>query len=231
MAESVAQIAPAAALEIELRALRHRLLLMAGYVEQMIGASVRALVSRDCDLAKRTIAVDAKVNSAEVFTDEQCMDILQRWHPEGPELRFVVFALKMVTDLERIGDLAVNICERAMDLSREPLFRAAHEDLNRMAGIVKTMVRDAIDAFVEGSADKAREVIARDDEVDELYHRAFAEMLHLMRADPANVARGVHLQSVAKWLERMADHSTNIAEQVIFMVQGTDVRHPGKLCG
>jgi phosphate transport system protein len=216
--------------ETELRTLRHRLLLMAGHVEQMIGASVRALISRDADLARRTIAVDAKVNSAEVVTDEQCMAILERWHPHGSELRFVVFALKMVTDLERIGDLAVNICERAIDLSKEPPFRS-YEDLNRMAAIVKTMVRDAIDAFVESAPDKARAVIARDDEVDEIYHRAFADMLHAMRADSANVCRGVHLQSVAKWLERMADHSTNIAEQVIFMVQGEDVRHPGKLFG
>ena len=134
----------------------------------------------------------------------------------------------MVTDLERIGDLAVNICERAIDLNRQPQL-APYRDIPRMAEIVQSMVHDAIDAFVEGDAQKAFDVIERDDEVDELYVRVFHDLLTRMRADPDAVERGIHVQSVAKFLERMADHSTNLAEQVIFMVNGKDVRHIGKL--
>jgi len=135
--------------------------------------------------------------------------------------------MKMVTDLERIADLAVNICERAIDLSNgTPI--VVHADIPRMTELVESMVKDAIDAFVTSSSAKAWDVIRRDDEVDELYHRVFEDLLESMRADPSVMHQMIHAQSVAKWLERMADHSTNLAELVIFMIDGRDVRHPNK---
>lgn len=214
--------------ENELRELRQQLLSMAGWVEDMIANSVRSLTERDESLAERTIELDKNVNRTELETDELCMVILARRQPMASDLRFITLALKMVTDLERIGDLAVNICERAIDLNRQPQL-APYRDIPRMAEIVQSMVHDAIDAFVEGDAEKAYDVIERDDEVDELYARVFRDLLQLMTTEPAAVERGIHVQSVAKFLERMADHSTNLAEQVIFMINGKDVRHLGKL--
>ncbi len=213
--------------EQELAALRQSLLLMAGRVEEMIARAGRALAERDAELARSTIELDRAVNRAEVDIDEMCLLILAKRQPMASDLRFVTLAMKMVTDLERIADLAVNICERAIDLSRgNPV--VVHRDVPRMTALVESMVKDAIDAFVGGSSTKAREVIERDDEVDELYHRVFDELLVSMRADPNTVHEFIHVQSVAKWLERIADHSTNLAELVIFMIEGRDVRHPGK---
>lgn len=213
--------------EHELVALRQSLLLMAGRVEEMIAQSGRALAERDAELARRTIELDRAVDRAEVEIDEQCLLILARRQPTAADLRFVTLTMKMVTDLERIADLAVNICERAIDLSRAPDV-VMHGHIPRMSEAVESMVRDAIDAFVTSSSEKAADVIRRDDEVDELYHRAFADLLDSMREDPSSMHALIHVQSVAKWLERMADHSTNLAELVIFMVDGRDVRHPAK---
>lgn len=214
--------------ESELKKLRERLLKMAGRVEEMIADSVRALVERDVVLARRTIEADHLVNRAEVETDELCLVILAKRQPVASDLRFVTLSLKMVTDLERIGDLAVNICERAIDLAEdEPL--KPWVDVPRMAGIVEGMVRDAIDAFVAGDVARAQSVIDRDRSLDELYIRVFRELLSTMLNDASKVERGIHAQSVAKWLERMGDHATNLAEQVIFMVKGKDIRHMAKV--
>lgn len=225
---NTAQCLTNASLEGQKRAVRNLILLMAGHVESMISAAVRALSRRDPELARRTIAIDAKVNTAECACDELCLRILSQHALADDDLRFVTLALKMVVDIERIGDLAVNICERAIDLAAGPPLRSC-EDIHRIADLVQAMVRDAIDAFVDASVDKARRVIARDDEVDALYDRAFHEILDVMRADPTTIRRGIHYQSVAKWLERMADHATNIAEQVVFLVDAEDIRHPGRL--
>lgn len=212
----------------QLRQVRDKLLLMAGHVEAMIANAVRSLVERDVGLARKTIENDHKVNQFEVETDELCLVILAKRQPMASDLRFITLALKMVTDLERIGDLAVNICERALDLSSEPPLRS-YDDIVRTADLVQSMVRDAIDAFVHADDGKAQRVIDRDSEVDDLYHEIFRDLLQRMLVDPSAIERGIHLQSVAKWLERMADHSTNIAEQVIFMVKGKDIRHVGHL--
>jgi phosphate transport system protein len=212
----------------QLRQVRDKLLLMAGTVESMIASSVQALVERNPDLASRTIEKDHSVNKMEVETDELCLVILAKRQPMGSDLRFITLALKMVTDLERIGDLAVNICERAIELSAEPPL-GFYDDIVRTADIVQSMVRDAIDSFIKADDKKAEDVINRDDEVDELYHNLFRDILQMMRKDPAAIQRGIHLQSVAKWLERIADHSTNLAELVVFMVQGRDIRHVGHL--
>ncbi|MCG8558147.1 MAG: phosphate signaling complex protein PhoU [Proteobacteria bacterium] len=211
--------------EQQLRELKENVLLMAGRVEEMIDSSVRALVQGDSELARRTIRSDRKVNRAELDIDELCMLLLAKRQPVASDLRRITFTLKMVTDLERIGDLGVNIAERALDLERLPRW-PLYEGIVDMAAITRSMVKDAIDAFVQGNVDQAAAVIERDDKVDELYTHVFHEALELMRKEPATIQRGIHVQSVAKWLERVADHSTNLAEQVIFMVKGKDVRHP-----
>jgi phosphate transport system protein len=212
----------------QLRRLKDQLLVMAGHTEAMIANAIRALVERDVKLARRTIETDHKVNQSEIDIDELCLLILAKRQPMGSDLRFVTLALKMVTDLERIGDLAVNICERAIDLSAEPLL-GNYDEILRTADLVQSMVRDAIDAFVHGDEEKAQYVIARDDAVDELYHQIFRETLATMMRNPEAIQRGIHVQSVAKWLERIADHSTNLAELVVFMVNGKDIRHVGHL--
>lgn len=212
----------------QLEELRERLLLMSGRAEAMITVSVRALVEKNPRLAQETIATDAEVNRAEMEADELCLRILSGAVQEMSTLRFVALALKMVTDLERIGDLAVNICERAMDLKDAPHLRPA-DDLVALGDLVRTLVHDAFDAFVSGDVEKAQEVIERDDEVDETYQRIFVDLLGIMQSDAKMIQPGIHLQSAAKWLERIGDHATNIAEQVIFMVEGHDVRHIGKL--
>jgi len=214
--------------DLQLRQVRDKLLLMAGHVETMIASSIKALVERDVNLARRTIDNDHKVNQAEIETDELCLQILARRQPMASDLRFITLALKMVTDLERIGDLAVNICERAIQLASEPALRN-YDDIQRTADLVQSMVRDAIDAFVQADDQKAQAVIARDDEVDELYHQFFRDILQLMLRDSSTIQRGIHIQSVAKWLERIADHSTNLAELVVFMVNGKDIRHVNHL--
>ncbi len=212
----------------QLRQLRDTLLFMAGHIESMIASSIKSLIDRDLVLARRTIENDRKVNKIEVETDELCLLILARRQPMASDLRFITLALKMVTDLERIGDLAVNICERAIQLSSEPAL-GNYEDIQRTADLVQSMVRDAIDAFVQADAEKAQAVILRDVQVDELYHQVFRDILQVMLKDSLAIERGIHLQSVAKWLERIADHSTNLAELVVFMVKGQDIRHLGHL--
>ena len=136
--------------------------------------------------------------------------------------------LKMATDLERIADLAVNISERAVDLSKLPQL-APFVDIPDMGSIVRSMIHDSIDAFVQRDVEKAESVLVRDDEVDERYHRVFRHLLKLMNEQPDQIHTGIHVQSVAKYLERMGDHATNLAEQVIHMLKGTDIRQEGKL--
>ncbi len=214
--------------EQELKQLQEYLLSMAGHVEQMINLSIQSVVNQDMRLAEDTILEDRKVNALEVKTDELCLLILAKRHPLASDLRFITLAFKMVTDLERIGDLAVNICERSIKLNEQPQIKP-YEDIPYMAKIVQTMIKDAIDAFVNRDADKAQDVMNRDDLVDDLYYKITEDLLQIMLKDSGAVERGIHIQSVAKFLERMADHSVNLAEQVIFMVKGKDVRHFGKL--
>lgn len=208
----------------QLDALRARLLHMAGLVENMIGDAVRALEEGDVELAKATILRDHEVNRDEVDTDELCLLIMARWQPVAGDLRFLTIALKMVTDLERIGDLAVNICERAIDLAGHT-HRFDLRNLDEMTRITRSMVHESVDAFVQADVELAQRIIDRDDEVDALYVLSFQDMLQVMRAHPEELMAGVHTLSVVKWLERIADHATNLAELVIFMVKGKDIRH------
>ncbi|MEM7158916.1 MAG: phosphate signaling complex protein PhoU [Myxococcota bacterium] len=210
--------------EQELQNIRGALLEMAGRVEEMIADSGRALLERDVNLAKQTIATDQQVNRAEVEIDEACLLILAKRQPMASDLRFVTLVMKMVTDLERIADLAVNICERTLDLANAKVI--VHASIPTMSDRTQNMVHLAIEAFVEQDEAKAKEVIALDDKVDELYHQVFEDLLVQMHKEPELLHDWIHVQSVAKWLERMADHTTNLAEMVIFMVAGHDIRHP-----
>ncbi|TPV93729.1 MAG: phosphate signaling complex protein PhoU [Myxococcales bacterium FL481] len=212
----------------ELARVRESLLSMAGRVEAMITDAMTALDTRDVELAQRAINADHSVNRAEVETDELCLVILAKRQPMASDLRFITLSLKMVTDLERIGDLAVNICERAIDLTAFPDAKLP-EELRQMAAHVQGMVTDAIDSFVDRDASKAERVMARDDVVDKLYTKVFRELLSDMMASSAHVEQDVHIQSVAKWLERMGDHAVNLAELVIFLIRGRDIRHLGSM--
>jgi phosphate transport system protein len=211
--------------EGQLEEVRDGLLRMAGVVEQMIVDSVRSALTQDRVLARETIERDAIVNRLEVASDEHCLLILARRQPMAGDLRFVTLALKMVTDLERIGDLAVNIAERAIDLADHSQQPWPWDKIESLARLVRTMIRDAIQAFVDRDPAKAHEVIQRDEQADELYWTVFRSALEVMRKMPDSVHDGVHFQSIAKFLERMGDHSTNLAEQVIFMIKGKDIRH------
>jgi phosphate transport system protein len=212
--------------ETELQKLREQILLMGAKVEDMIAQSVRSLLERDNDLARRTIEADHQVNRLEVETDELCLRILARRQPVASDLRFITIALKLVTDLERIGDLAVNTCERVVELNQEPPLKP-YVDLPKMAEAARGMVRDALDAFVAADVERANRVIEADRTVDAYYGQIFRELLTYMMEDSRNIFRATRVQSIAKYLERIGDHATNLAEMVVFMVKGKDIRHMG----
>jgi phosphate transport system protein len=214
--------------EQELRKLREQLLLMGAKVEEIIRGSIRSLTERDSAMAQRMITYDRRINQLEVEIDELCMQILARRQPVASDLRFITMALKLVTDLERIGDLGVNISERVIELNAEPPLKP-YVDLPNMAGEVQNMLHEALDAFVEGNEDRAHRVIERDAIVDAYYTQVFRELLTYMMEDPRNIYRATRLQSIAKYLERIGDHATNLGEMVVFMVKGKDIRHTGKL--
>jgi phosphate transport system protein len=210
--------------EGELRRLREQILLMGAKVEEMIQSSMRALVKRDSLLAREMIEFDHQINRIELDIDEACLRILARRQPVASDLRFITIALKLVTDLERMGDLGVNICERVIELNDEPPLKP-YLDLPRMAETAQSMVREALDAFVAGDADRAQTIIERDSTLDTYYADIFRVLLTYMMEDPRNIYRATRVQSIAKYLERIGDHATNLAEMVVFMVRGKDIRH------
>ncbi|MBI3929943.1 MAG: phosphate signaling complex protein PhoU [Armatimonadetes bacterium] len=212
--------------EAELRRLREQILLMGARVEEMIVNSMRALVQRDSELAERMMESDHEVNRLEMETDELCLRILARRQPVARDLRLLTISLKIVTDLERLGDLSVNLCQRVLELNQEPPLKPCI-DLPRMADAVVGMVRGALDSFVAQDFEAAQRVIDSDEVVDAFYAQIFRELLTYMMEDPRNIYRATRLQSIAKYLERIADHATNLAEMVVFMVRGRDIRHTG----
>jgi phosphate transport system protein len=212
--------------EAELDAIRDRLLKLGGKVEGGIAKGVQALAARDSKLADEVIAADREVNRLEVEIDQACQRVLALRQPAASDLRFITTALKIVVDLERIGDLAVNIAERVIDLNQSPPLRPVH-DLTKLAQLCEQQLRKALDAFVQKDAVRAETVIKDDDLLDAVYHNLFNELLALMMEDPKLIRRATSLMFIAKHLERLGDHATNVAEYVIYMVRGTDVRHPG----
>jgi phosphate transport system protein len=209
----------------DLEELRSKLLTLGGKVEAEIAQSMRALMERDSKLAEEVVGSDREVNLLELEVDESCRRLLALRQPAASDLRFITTALKIVVDLERIGDLAVNIAERAIDLNQSPPLRPVH-DLTRLAQLCQAQLRKALDAFVDADVEKAQTVIKDDDLLDALYHNLLNELLALMMEDPRNIRRANSLLFVAKHLERLGDHATNVAEMVVYMVRGTDVRHP-----
>jgi phosphate transport system protein len=211
----------------ELEHLREQLLLMGAKVEEMMQSSIKALTTRDSLLAQRMIEFDSQIDRLEIETDEQCLRILARRQPVASDLRFITMALKLVTDLERIGDLGVNICERVLELNEEQPLGKSEASVQLMAESAESMLREALDAFVQSDADRAQQVIARDKVVNDMYTQLVRALLTYMMEDPRNIYRATRLQSIGKYLERMGDHATNLAEMVVFMVKGKDIRHMG----
>ncbi len=212
--------------DVELDELRAKLLTLGGKVEEEIASGVKALIERDSALAESVLAADREVNRLEVEIDEMCRRLLALRQPAASDLRLITTALKVVVDLERIGDLAVNVAERALDLNQSAALAPVH-GLSQLAVLCQQQLRAALDAFVDESAEKAEAVIKGDELVDALYHKLFHGLVELMLEDSKYIRRVTSLMFVAKHLERLADHATNVAEMVIYMVRGTDVRHPG----
>ncbi|SJZ64820.1 phosphate uptake regulator, PhoU [Trichlorobacter thiogenes] len=213
-----------ASYDAELKDLKQHVLTMGGLVEKMITDAIKALVDRDTELAEKIIAMDHEVNGHEVAIDEKCLELLALRQPTGRDLRFITLALKIVTDLERIGDKCANMAKRARQLNQEPPLKP-YVDIPRMAHWVEQMIKEALDAFVRGDAELAIKVCKDDQMVDDLNQQVQRELYTYMLEDPATISRAMRLTYISKSLERIADHATNIAEMVIFMVKGKDIRH------
>ena len=213
-----------AAFSAELHSLRNQILDMGRLVDTHVGEAVRALTERDPALAARVIEADRAVNQMELAIDEQCIRMLALRQPAASDLRFIAAALKMVTDLERIGDLAVNMAERVEALTAGPPLGAAAA-LPALAGTTRQMLGDVLDAFVSGDSAKAEAVMKTDPDVDARSAALIAEVEADMTRDPTTVRRGLATIFFAKHLERLADHATNVAEMVVYLVRGRDVRH------
>ena len=208
----------------ELNRLCDRLLHMASLAERMIQISVQALVSRDEEMRKKVFVSEDEVNRLHLEIDDRCCKLLALYQPVANDLRTILAALKMCSDLERIGDQAVNIAQQASDLIQQPPVKPLI-DLPRMSEIAQLMVKESIDSFVHRDEGMARRVVLRDDEVDNLKDQIFRELLTYIMQDPTVTAGAIALILISRSLERVADHATNIAEDVIFMIQAKDIRH------
>jgi phosphate transport system protein len=210
--------------EAELQTLKNRLLTMGALVEERAHQAVKALVNRSQEQAEQIIASDKEVNDLQIDIDDRCLKLLATQTPLASDLRLITSAMKINSDLERIGDQAVNIAENVVKLLPQPPLKPLI-DIPRMAEIAQQMTRDALDSFVKRDVNLAREVLRRDDEVDSLKDQVFRELLTYMMADPGTIQRALALILISRNLERIADHATNIAEDVIFLVEAKDVRH------
>ena len=210
--------------DVELKELRERVLKLGIMVENAIRDSVKALIERDSELAREVIRKDHLVNAQDVAIDIECIRLLALRQPMGSDLRFITTTMKITTDLERMGDLAVNIAERALELNEEPQLKP-FVHIPKMAELAQAMVKDTLDAFVAGCSRLPYEVIRKDDEVDDLTVKNFEELLGLMLQDPKIIPLAIKRTYIAKYLERIADHATNIAEMVIYMCKGKMIRH------
>ena len=208
----------------ELSDLKTKLLRMAGQVEDQIDQALTALVTRDSALAHQVIERDHLVNSLDVEIDEESIRLLALHQPAARDLRLVTTAMKIATELERISDLAENVCERAIELNEEPQLKP-YIDIPMMGNMARMMVKQSIDAFVKDDAMLARKVLTDDDFVDDLMEQLFRELLSFMLEDTRTISRAIRLSFIAKYLERMADHATNIAELVVYLVEGKIIRH------
>jgi phosphate transport system protein len=210
--------------EDELEQIKHSILSMAGLVEKSLDDVAQALSERDSKLANDIIARDDEIDRFEVEIDRLATEFIAKHQPTATDLRFVIVAIKLGPELERIADNAVNISYRVRDLSRYPLPESL-KDLPRMLGLAHVMVTDAIGAYVRRDSHAAREIIQRDDEVDELYWQLFRELLSFMVDDPQTISRCIDLILIARFIERIADQATNICEEVVYLVDAKPIRH------
>jgi phosphate transport system protein len=213
-----------AAFEAELRSLKDQILAMGRLVDANVGEAMLALAARDVEQAGRVIEADRAVDQLELAVDEQCIRLLALHQPEASDLRFVASVLKMVTDLERIGDLAVNLAESVRLIAGQPPL-PSEQDLPGLAAHAQKMLRDVLDAFVAGDADEAQAIIEADARFDDPIARLFSRVKAEMASAPETVERGVAVLFCAKHIERIADHVTNVAAMVVYLVRGQDVRH------
>lgn len=208
----------------ELGDLKEHLLRMAGFAEQSVAQALKALVQRDDSLAKNVDADDGTLDRWQMEIDDRCIKLLALRQPTATDLRFITMAMKICSELERIGDQAVNIAHRAEELNKEPLLKPL-VDIPRMADHAQGMIHDALDAFVYAKPNVARAVITRDEKVDLLNRQLHRELTSFMVEDPHTITRCLNLMSVAHNLERVADHATNIAEDIVYLYEGRDIRH------
>ncbi len=212
------------AFDMELKELKAKLLHEGGLVERAIQDAIKALLERTSDIAKKVIEDDDLINVLEIGIDEFCLKLLALRQPAARDLRFITTAIKINYDLERIGDMAVNISERVLELNEEPQLKP-YIDLPTMATIVQTMLKESLDAFVREDVQLALKVTQDDQKVDNYHDQIFRELLTYMMQDTRTISRATRLLFISKNLERIADHSVNIAELVIFMVEGKIIRH------
>jgi phosphate transport system protein len=210
--------------EDELSDLKVQILKMGSMVEEAISRSIKSLVERNSALAHQVLENEARINSYDVNIDEECIRLIALRQPTAGDLRFITTAMKITTDLERMGDYAVDICERALELNEEPQLKP-YIDIPRMAEIAEGMVHDALQSFLEQNTALAYEVVNRDDEVDQLTVQIFNELLLFMIKDSSTITRAIKISYISKYLERIADHATNLAEMVVYMIEGKMIRH------
>jgi phosphate transport system protein len=211
-------------LDHDIEELKKLLLTMAGEVERQLGMAVRALTERDNALAEQALTSDQVIDRREIEVDQRVVELIVRARPMARDLRMAMTATKIAPDLERVADHAVDIARQALTLNRQPALKPLIT-LPAMAKAATDMVRDALKAFVEGDSQRARAVIARDDVVDSMHEQVFRELLTYMMEDPRTIPRALALLLVARSLERIADQGTNIAEQVVYLVEAEDIRH------
>ena len=208
----------------ELATLKEKILQMGAMVEEQISNSIKALVERDSDLARHVIENDHRVNAMDVQIDEDCLRLIALHQPMAGDLRFLTTAMKISTELERMSDLAENISERSIELNEESQLKP-YIDIPRMAQEALRMVKESLDAFVNRNSELARSVCKADDVIDDLNHQIFRELLSFMIEDPQTTTRAIRISFISKYIERIADHATNIAELVVYLVEGKIIRH------
>jgi len=211
-------------LQKELKKLEKNLLEMAALVEMAVSEAVQSLVKRDSDLAQKTFEAEEKINTMEIAIGDSRLKVLALKHPVAADLRFITSAMKIITNLERMGDGAVNIAERAISLNQEPQLKP-YLDVPKMAEITQSMVKDVLNAFVNRDSNLARSVLETDDLIDKLNDQVMRELLTYVSDDPLMITKVIHLMRVCRCLERIGDHAANIAEDVIFMTDALDNKH------
>lgn len=208
----------------DIEEIKELLLRMGGMVEQQMGDSVRALLERDTDLAQHVIERDHDIDQMELTIDQKTIELMAVMQPAASDLRFVATIMKITPELERIADLAQDVCERAIELNREPQLKTISQ-LPLLAENAQRMVREALDSFVRGDGDLARNVIRHDDVVDQLTEDSFRSLLTYMLENPRNISSAIRLTFIGKYFERMADGATNICEMVVYLVEGKMIKH------